>query len=377
MMAAAPPEKRAGSAASAAGHLYPVDIKDVTLEAVEAAAQVYHAKLLEEPLSTVEVFPIPGRKNVKLEASLMRFLPLYREDNKHRLLVLIDPQDENTVLAIYLHNSWWLVEDAVKTADPSREGLIQVQTFAERTVLFMLNCIIFGMLERNLTHDVLFVPHSKKECAKIFWRNGDAVAFYTVKAKGSLCDGHTGQCYSLPVLDTMFVRKKFRRRGLGMKMLHDFCRNFATEDAVGLSCPVSADMYRVCQRFLETHPEEQSRLWEVMPPGDWSQRVSIWLKIQLEQNLPKNVNLSCQVKNIRDDEGQMSKRVSHVPDIKASPDEVKVFHDDPEEVFDLQPNAEEHIQRKAEVQQRKESKKRAGREEPVEGRVPKHVRAMP
>lgn len=40
----------------------------------------------------------------------------------------------------------------------------------------------------------------------------------------------------------------------------------------------------VCQKFLQTYPEEQKRLWEVEAPGDWSQRVNIWLKIQMESS---------------------------------------------------------------------------------------------
>ncbi|ETE58839.1 hypothetical protein L345_15438, partial [Ophiophagus hannah] len=117
------------------------------------------------------------------------------------------------------------------------------------------------MLERSLTDDTVFVPHPKKENARIFW-------------KRNLCDGHSSQCYMLPVLDTMFVRKKFRRCGLGMQMLQDFCQSFPSEDALGLSCPLSADMEK---------GNEQPRLWEVEAPGDWTQRVNIWLKIQLEQ----------------------------------------------------------------------------------------------
>lgn len=42
--------------------------------------------------------------------------------------------------------------------------------------------------------------------------------------------------------------------------------------------------YPVCQKFLQTYPEEQKRLWEVEAPGDWSQRVNIWLKIQMESS---------------------------------------------------------------------------------------------
>lgn len=61
---------------------------------------------------------------------------------------------------------------------------------------------------------------------------------------GSLCDGTTSQCYLLPVLDTIFVQRKYRRGGLGMKMLHDFCQSFLAEDALGISCPISAAMYQ-------------------------------------------------------------------------------------------------------------------------------------
>ncbi|XP_028563072.2 protein FAM169B isoform X1 [Podarcis muralis] len=382
MAAAVAPQKRAGSAASArADHLYPVDIKGGKPEALEEEAHSYYTKILEEPSSAVEFLSIPGRGKVKLEAPLMHFLPLYKEDSKHKLLVLIDPQDKNTVLAIYLHSSWWLIEDVMKTADHSREGLKQVQTFEERIVLFVLNVIIFGMLERSLTHDVLFVPHSEKECAKIFWRSGDAAAFYTVKVKGSLCDGYSSQCYMLPVLDTMFVRKKFRRGGVGMKMLHDFCQTFAAEVALGLSCPVSAVMYQVCQRFLETHPEEQSRLWEVEAPGDWSQRVSIWLKIQMEQKLQKKSDVGCCMKRLQNDEpgqsdeGRMNQKVAHSPN-KALPYEAEEFKDDPEEVFNPEPYSEEYAEEhQAHKQQRKGSKKRASQGEPSEDRISKQFRA--
>ncbi|OWK59381.1 Crooked neck-like protein 1 [Lonchura striata] len=149
------------------------------------------------------------------------------------------------------------------------------------------------MLEGSSANDAFFLPHSATECAKILWRNGEAAAFYSVKMKGSLCGGTTSQCYLLPVLDTIFVQRKYRRGGLGMKMLHDFCQSFLAEDALGISCPISAAMYQgksfdvdtlVCKKFLQAHPEEQKRLWEVEAPGDWGQRVNVWLKIQMESS---------------------------------------------------------------------------------------------
>ncbi|XP_041325204.1 crooked neck-like protein 1 isoform X2 [Pyrgilauda ruficollis] len=266
------------------GRLYLVDTIAGDPEVLQTDAETYYEKLLKKSLSTPDIFSIPGGGEVKLEDSCVCFVPLYRNNPTCKLLLLTDPKDKETVLAVYLSQRWWPVEDVVKTADPARDGLILVQTFGERIVLFVLNCIIFGMLEGSSANDAFFLPHSATERAKILWRNGEAAAFYSVKMKGSLCDGTTSQCYLLPVLDTIFVQRKYRRGGLGMKMLHDFCQSFLAEDALGISCPISAAMYQVCQKFLQAHPEEQKRLWEVEAPGDWSQRLNIWLKIQMESS---------------------------------------------------------------------------------------------
>ncbi|KFQ60842.1 Protein FAM169B, partial [Pelecanus crispus] len=258
---------------------YLVDTLAGDPEVLQVDAETYYEKLLKKSSSTPDVFSVPGGEEVKLEDSCVCFVPLYRNNPTCKILLLTDPKDKETVLAVYLNQRWWPVEDVVKTADPCRDGLILVQTFGERIVLFVLNYIVFGMLEGSSDNDAFFLPHSATECAKILWRNGEAVAFYSVKMKGSLCDGTTSQCYLLPVLDTIFVRRKYRRGGLGIKMLRDFCQSFMAEDALGISCPISAAMYQVCQKFLQTYPEEQKRLWEVEAPGDWSQRANIWLKI--------------------------------------------------------------------------------------------------
>lgn len=248
------------------------------------AALAYYAALREGARSAAEVFSLPTGEQVKLEASSVCFCTVHPDEPQHKLLVLVSPQDTKTVVAVYLTDSWWATEDVLRTSDPAREGLVKVQSFGERIVLFMLNVVIFGRLERNLDDDTMFfLPHSGKEQAKILWRDGAAVGFYTTKAKGSLCGDGTGMCYLLPVLDTVFVRRRHRGQGLGMAMLRDFCETFGDDEALGISWPISPAMYQVCRRFLLAHPEERARLWEVEPPGAWGQRGSIWLKVQLQQ----------------------------------------------------------------------------------------------
>ncbi|KAM6409865.1 protein FAM169B-like isoform 2-T2 [Rhynochetos jubatus] len=248
-----------GGGRAAAGCLYLVDTLAGNPEALQVDAETYYEKLLKKSSSTPDVFSIPGGEEVKLEDSCVCFAPLYRNNPTCKTLLLTDPKDKETVLAVYLNQCWWPVEDIVKTADPSRDGLISVQTFGERIVLFVLNCIIFGMLEGSSANDAFFLPHSATECAKILWRNGEAVAFYSVKMKGSLCDGTSSQCYLLPVLDTIFVRRKYRRGGLGMKMLHDFCQSFMAEDALGISCPISAAMYQEAEVGSHTENAQTSK----------------------------------------------------------------------------------------------------------------------
>ncbi|XP_063106031.1 protein FAM169B isoform X3 [Cavia porcellus] len=167
---------------------------------------------------------------------------------------LLHPYCKTQVVAVYLKKSWWSTEDVLRTADPTREGLMKVQSFGERIVLFILNVIIFGRLERNLDDDdMFFLPHSVKEQAKILWKNGAAVGFYTTKLKGSLCGDGTSACYLLPVFDTVFVRRIHRRQGLGTAMLRDFCETFQGEEALGFSRPISPAMFQ--------EATEDSRSW--------------------------------------------------------------------------------------------------------------------
>ncbi|XP_014800122.1 PREDICTED: protein FAM169B [Calidris pugnax] len=376
-----------GGGRAAAGRLYLVDTLVGDPEVLQADAETYYEKLLKKPSSAPDVFSIPGLEEVKLEDSSVCFVPLYRNNPTCKLLLLTDPKDKETVLAVYLNQRWWPVEDVVKTADPSRDGLISVQTFRERIVLFVLNYVIFGMLEGSSANDAFFLPHSATECAKILWRNSEAVAFYSVKMKGSLCDGTTSQCYLLPVLDTIFVRRKYRRGGLGMKMLHDFCQSFVAEDALGISCPISAAMYQVCQKFLQTYPEEQKRLWEVEAPGDWSQRVNIWLKIQMESSPSGKTEGGSRMEKAQtskprqSDVDQMNKGVEYIPGVGKVAGDSTEKEDDAAAAAGTRssqgPEQEDFEQGAGNAQQSKGFRKRAGPGGLVGDKATKQCRIIP
>lgn len=66
--------------------------------------------------------------------------------------------------------------------------------------------------------------------------------FFPLIISGSVCTSLLDQKYKLPVLDTMFVRKKHRGKDAGLIMLEDFVDSF-TEEPLGLRYPLSSFMY--------------------------------------------------------------------------------------------------------------------------------------
>ncbi|XP_056137173.1 protein FAM169B [Lampris incognitus] len=259
--------------------MYPVDLlPDVDYTDQTCASEQYLSSLEARTHGGNEWFQTSGHSKVEVTQSNVSRLQLFGDDQPDcRLLVLHPPDDLTQVLALYLHGKWWSVDDVLRTSNKSRTGLVLVQSVMERVILFLLNQLV----EKLPEEETLFRPHTRTEHGKLLWRDGEAVGFYTVKQKGSLCDGWTGQGYLLPVLDTVLVRGCQRRHGLGLQMLEDFCSSFPGEEVLGISSPLSPGMVAVCRRFLQQQEKHREHLYEVEAPGGWAQRRNIWLNIQL------------------------------------------------------------------------------------------------
>ncbi|XP_054979974.1 soluble lamin-associated protein of 75 kDa isoform X2 [Sorex araneus] len=267
---------------------FPVDMLDnCSHEELESSAEDYLSDLRCSDPENPECFSF---LNITIPISLSNvgFVPLYGGDQTQKILALFAPEDSLTAVALYLADQWWAIDDIVKTSDPSREGLKQVRTLGERVVLYVLNRIIYRKqeMERN---EIPFLCHSSNDYAKILWTNGEAIGFYSVKPTGSICTSFLTQSYQLPVLDTMFVRKKYRGIEFGLHMLEDFVDSF-TEDALGLRYPLSSLMYTACKQYFEKYPGDHELLWEVEGVGHWYQRKPISRALQRETLKTKAVS---------------------------------------------------------------------------------------
>ncbi|XP_068595712.1 protein FAM169B [Brachionichthys hirsutus] len=257
---------------------YPVDLPALDEAGVTSSSEQYLSSLESTAhYNNSDVFQSLQTSKVAITASNVRRVQLFEDGPDCTLLALHRPDDPTQVVALYLHEDWWCVDDVLRTSSESRSGLLTVRSLMERVIVFLLSQV----LERSSEEEALFSPHPRTESCKLLWRGGEAVGFYTIKHKGSLCDSWNGQGYLLPVLDTVLVRKRWRRRGFGLQMLEDFCSLFNSDKFLGVSVPLSPRMVAVCRRFLQQHEEQRERLYEVEAPGCWTQRRNIWLKIQL------------------------------------------------------------------------------------------------
>ncbi|NXK63419.1 F169A protein, partial [Sylvietta virens] len=265
---------------------FPVDIlNNYSHEDLENSAEDYLFDLRWGNPNSPEFFSLPDRRKVPISLTSVGFVPLYGQEQTHKVLALFAPWDSLTAVALYLADQWWSIDDIVRTSVPARQGLHQVKSVGERVVLYVLNRIIYRTQEME-KNEIPFLCHGSSHFAKIMWKKGEAIGFYSVKPTGSACSSLLHQKYKLPVLDTMFVRKKHRGKDSGLMMLEDFVDSF-TEEPLGLRYPLSSFIVfscvcSACKQYLEKYPGDKNLLWQVEGGGDWFQRKSIMSIVQNE-----------------------------------------------------------------------------------------------
>ncbi|NXF70584.1 F169A protein, partial [Sclerurus mexicanus] len=260
---------------------FPVDIlNNYSHEDLENSAEEFLFDLRWGNLNGPQFFSLPDHRKVPISLTTVGFVPLYGEERTHKVLALFAPWDSLTAVALYLADQWWSIDDIVKTSVPARQGLHQVKSVGERVVLYVLNRIIYRTQEMEI-NEIPFLCHGSSHYAKIMWKKGEAIGFYSVKPKGSFCNSLFRQKYKLTVLDTIFVRKKHRGKDSGLIMLEDFVDSF-TQGPLGLRYPLSSFLYTACKQYLEKYPADKNVLWQVEGAGDWFQRKSIMSIVQKE-----------------------------------------------------------------------------------------------
>ncbi|NXP54201.1 F169A protein, partial [Heliornis fulica] len=289
---------------------FPVDILSTyTHEDLESSGKNYMSDLRLQNPNHPEILSLPGHGKIAIRLSSVGFVPIYGEEQTHKVLALFAPKDSLTAVALYLADQWWSIDDIVRTSVSAKQGLHQVTSVGERIVLYVLNRIIYRTQEIG-KNEIPFLCHGSKDYVKIMWKNGEAVGFYSVKPKGSVCSYYGSENYKLTVIDTMFVRKKHRGRDAGLVILEDFVNSFP-EDALGLRYPLSSfiftgklfNLFFSCKQYLDKYPGDHNLLWEVEGAGLWFQRTSVMSLLHKENcrlavKASEKANKTIQMQNV-------------------------------------------------------------------------------
>uniref|UniRef100_A0A8D0DLV0 Family with sequence similarity 169 member A n=1 Tax=Salvator merianae TaxID=96440 RepID=A0A8D0DLV0_SALMN len=198
---------------------FPVDLLDnYSHEDLESSGEDYLADLRCGDPENPEFLTLAN--NVPVCLSTVGFIPLYGGEERHKVLALFAPEDSLAAVALFLADQWWTIDDIVRTSVSSREGLLQVKSIGERVVLYVLNRLIYRKqeIEKN---ECPFLCHGSHDYAKILWKKGEAIGFYSVK---------------LPA----------------------------------------------CQKYFERYPGDHDLLWEVEGTGHWHQRTPVAAVLQRE-----------------------------------------------------------------------------------------------
>ncbi|XP_043495878.1 soluble lamin-associated protein of 75 kDa-like isoform X2 [Polistes fuscatus] len=156
----------------------------------------------------------------------------------------------------------------------------EVKTNQERLIYYILCRIIYVELDTPKP-EKLETPYDYADnfdIVLIRWENGIPIGFYTVKPKGTEVYS-TNERYTMPVLDTAYIRSKYRNKGFGTEILFDMIKRFPNED-IGFSKPISDNMLKVLQKFLRNYKEYRLRFWEIADWDIYDSQKLIWFGVR-------------------------------------------------------------------------------------------------
>ncbi|XP_008278468.1 protein FAM169B [Stegastes partitus] len=161
--------------------MFPADLPDVDETHLTSASQRYLSAVDSEP-DTSHWIHSSHTSKVPIKAANIRQLQLFEDDQPPCVLLGLHPPDDPTrVVAVYLHDRWWSLDDVLRTSSRSRSSLLPVESLTERVMVFLLSRLV----DNPSPGEDLFSLHPRTESCKLLWRDGRALGFYTVKHKGT------------------------------------------------------------------------------------------------------------------------------------------------------------------------------------------------
>ncbi|XP_012232893.2 soluble lamin-associated protein of 75 kDa-like [Linepithema humile] len=190
----------------------------------------------------------------------------------------VDCIDGDHFVAITLKNKIIDVNDTY--SDRLEDGWREVQTDRDKVIFYILSQIVYPNFDtpRPEKFESLYALVDEHDLVLLRWQGGKAVGFYTIKPTGTEIFS-TKERYTMPVVDTAYIRSEYRNRGLGTEILFDVIKRFPNED-IGFSKPISSGMLKILKTFLSSHKEYRLHFWEIVDCDIGGSQQLIWCRLK-------------------------------------------------------------------------------------------------
>ena len=182
-------------------------------------------------------------------------------------------------VAVRVGAVWTPLEALLRDWQGRGPGWHRVTSLADRAALYLLLVYIYGERERSAAQrePALRPPPPGDSALLLFTESGAAVGCATLKRRGQLLRERAGpERFQMDILDTVFVRRSARRRGLTLALLERLAGGAARlARHLGVTRPTPA-MRRLLHAFLAGRPWARAVLFEVTWAAGVHNRTNIW-----------------------------------------------------------------------------------------------------
>ncbi|MEQ2275626.1 hypothetical protein XENORESO_006266 [Xenotaenia resolanae] len=115
--------------------MYPIDLPSVDHTELTSASENYMASLNATPSNHKWFGSLLTSKKIAITPANISQFQLFEDDHTACTVLALHPtHDQTQVLALYLHNQWWELDDVLRTSSKSRHGLQPVSKIMPESV---------------------------------------------------------------------------------------------------------------------------------------------------------------------------------------------------------------------------------------------------
>jgi len=175
------------------------------------------------------------------------------------------------------NNTWVRISEVLQNEDEDLVGWKEAVNFHERWLQSVLNNVVYYLNEPPDPgqNECDYCLPCKEDKIFLYWSKKELVGFCTMKCKGTLVPGTFMERYSCDIVDSVFIKKSFRRKGLTHELISKLVECY--EGDIAFSSPLSNAMKKLLINFLTFQPNKRDHFWLCPEDGDLDMKKNIWM----------------------------------------------------------------------------------------------------